>query len=45
MLKALFLSAAFLVLAPVKNIYDFKVPASMAKPSTSKNIRKEDHDC
>jgi len=26
MLRALFLSAAFLVLTPVKNIYDFKVP-------------------
>ena len=26
MLKALFLSTAFLFLAPVKNIYDFKVP-------------------
>ena len=39
MLKALFLSAAFLVLAPLKNIYDFKVPGLDGKTINFKSYK------
>jgi len=39
MLKALFLSTAFLFLAPVKNIYDFKVPGLDGKTINFKKFK------
>ena len=39
MLRALFLSTAFLFLAPVKNIYDFKVPGLDGKTINFKKFK------